>query len=204
MLLTHTLFTKLLLLCFANTSVAPTNTTPPITINIVYDTTASAVRNADTIFYTPIKKLNWSNFKASVPTPNASGNVANSSVGFLFRASMVGNSKGTTVNITIKSYFIPSSSWGVAKNKTEYILAHEQLHFDIARLGAAMLTANLRNATYTTSNLSQQLTSMYQKSWDSYLALQAKYDKETNHSIIKTEQEKWNLKVQNELKNVAL
>ncbi len=188
-----TLVALTLILC-CNTAFVPTP--KKVIVNVVYDSTAYK-STSDTIIHLPTTNLTWGSFLAS-PKPNT-GTVANSAVGFKFTAGITSNSQLTTVNIYISAFFIKSKSWGIEKNKTPYILNHEQQHFNIARYGAELLKRNIESQKYTDKNISENLNKAYGIAWTAYLKLQDQYDTESNHSIIKPKQEQWGTKIKNML-----
>jgi hypothetical protein len=163
-----------------------------ITMQVVYDSTAFA-KSKDTVLYSLQKKLSWLDFKTTPPL-NVN-TVANSSVGFKFNAGIRNKNDDIVVIVKISSFFIRSKSWGKDKNKTDYILKHEQKHFDLSRYGAELFRRSIALQKLTENNINQCLQNAYSESWNTYVQLQAQYDKETNHSINKAKQEIWNIKI---------
>lgn len=161
-------------------------------VNIAYDTTAF-FNSKDTILHLPKSTLQWVDFKGK--PDNQSHTVANSAVGFKFTAGIQSQDKNTTVHLKISSFFVRSKSWGKTKNLNNYILLHEQKHFDLARYGAELFRRNLLQQKMNASNASNFINKAYDDAWNTYLTLQAQYDKETNHSINTAQQEIWNKKI---------
>lgn len=163
-----------------------------VQIDVRYD--SALVRTGpDSVVYTPGKKVNWGHFTGAVPA-NAPA-AANSAVGFMYKAGVATNSNGATISIRIAAYFIPRQSWVQPKNKSGYILEHEQRHFDMARYGAELFRKKILASRFTVNNISKSINNAYQEAWNEYLNLQELYDKETEHSINEVKQAEWNKKM---------
>ena len=83
--------------------------------------------------------------------------------------------------------------------KSEKLLAHEQLHFDVTEAFARRLTVKLQPLTGTggdaksaVSDLQEKLQRTYDQSVRELLAYQDRYDAETRHGTRRKAQEKWN------------
>jgi hypothetical protein len=76
---------------------------------------------------------------------------------------------------------------------------HEQVHFDITRLGAESFIRQLVNSKFTKENYNQLLDSIFDKSYSENVAMQQQYDRETQHSINRNIQLKWNDRISEEL-----
>jgi hypothetical protein len=167
------------------------DTKPIYDFKITYDTTKFSA-TSDTILYKPNTKINWTDFKGK-PKPDLNV-VAISNVGFKYDANIVQTDEKITVNIIIGSFFIKNKSWKLA-NVNEYILQHEQLHFDLARVGAQLLQENLSKRKINKDNFDTELQNAYNESWETYRKLQSNYDLETNHSLNETKQKEWTTKI---------
>jgi len=93
-------------------------------------------------------------------------------------------------------YFNTSGSWSNVND--EYILGHEQLHFDIGELFVRKLRKKLMEDP-SVLDTSDRLNKLFKKYFNLCVAEQRKYDNETNHSIIKSKQIYWEKKVVSEL-----
>ena len=85
---------------------------------------------------------------------------------------------------------------------SDYHLRHEQLHFDITRIAAQNFRTMLLMSTFTKENYSQLLRHVWQKAQESWHVMQTTYDEETNHSIRKRDQRRWNSFVEEEIKKL--
>jgi hypothetical protein len=106
------------------------------------------------------------------------------------------------VNMTIETKFYPYASWSLKNKQNDYILKHEQLHFDITELYSRMLKKELLDNLKYKKDITkyQPIAQKDMKAWDEAQRL---YDKETNHSINESAQEKWNEYIAAELEKYA-
>jgi hypothetical protein len=85
----------------------------------------------DTITWDASRKLTWLDFKA---TPNyESDAVALTASGITFGYSVKTADQGIVdFSATVEAEFYPNKSWYIKEKGDDYILSHEQLHFDIS------------------------------------------------------------------------
>lgn len=149
----------------------------------------------DTIRWEKEEQLQWSNFKARAP--KLSGYEALSAVGISLGFTM----QGRDASIEIFSFFIPQKSWTKDK-KSQYLLNHEQMHFNISEIHARKMRKACMEANWSSKTIQNRLNGMLQKFTDAEDKMQEKYDRETNHSIVKNKQEEWDDFIQNELQKL--
>jgi hypothetical protein len=105
--------------------------------------------------------------------------------------------KNTGFSYRVKSVFKRYNSWRT--DTANYLLAHEQLHFDITELLARKLRKAIQAAPDPTGeSFAPVIQKLYQECADMHDA----YDKETAHGIIAGSQAKWKKKVCLELKQL--
>ncbi|RYZ20709.1 MAG: DUF922 domain-containing protein [Chitinophagaceae bacterium] len=85
--------------------------------------------------------------------------------------------------------FSKAKSWGLMR--TDYILAHEQGHFDITEISARRLHQALASYTYNRRTYKQDLTRIYNSVVQLKEQLQEQYDHETDHSRNRAVQGEW-------------
>lgn len=134
------------------------------------------------------KKLTWNDYKAN---PDPASDAAASTTTYL----------SIEYNITLKSFgykirsrFSKTRSWGL--HKTDYILTHEQGHFDIAEIFARKLNKLMKEYKFDWRTYKDELKKIYQGVMNEKEEMQNKYDEETNHSINKEKQEDWLKKIE--------
>jgi hypothetical protein len=133
------------------------------------------------------RKLTWNDYKAS---PEPGSDAAASTTSYLaIEYNITSNSFG----YKIQSRFSKTRSWGL--HKTNYILSHEQGHFDIAEIFARKLNKEMSEYRFNKRTYQQDLKKIYQDILDEKEKMQNDYDKETNHSIKKEKQAEWLKKI---------
>ena len=133
------------------------------------------------------RKLTWADFKGS-PDPSSNNAALTSSsitVGFEY------TNKG--LKHSIKCKFNKLLSWGRIRN--EYILNHEQGHFDIAEAHARLLNKNLKAYVFDSKTVNNDINRIYDDAMKQHVSMQKQYDLVTNHSLDSAEQQKWDKKI---------
>ncbi len=142
------------------------------------------------------RKLTWEDFKG---TPNRADEfVASTNSGVSFGYSYKERNGIGKVEITIQSNFYPNLSWYRSEKVSDYILAHEQLHFDISELHARKLRKALaplpHNRAYKAA-----AEAIYNNLEADRRAMQESYDRDSDHSNEEVEEYKWRAYVAQEL-----
>ena len=148
---------------------------------------------SDTIYFDPDKPLSWSDFKG-VPDNHHSGGAVTAS-GYAFDADIKIENKVIYLNIGVYTFFSKKGSWKKPSINSAYHLLHEQHHFDISRVSAEKFIWSVAKAKFTKDNYEQLISSLFDQSYDECNKLQEKYDTETQHSINRDEQFKWNERI---------
>ncbi len=159
-----------------------------------------AKEKSDTIYYDFNKLLTWKDFQGK-PDMSSQGGAVTAS-GFAFDSEMNFDGKTIYLDIGIYTFFTKNDSWKKPGINSDYHLLHEQHHFDITRLSADKLLANIRSAHFTKENYKALLSAIFEKAYNDNSALQQQYDKETNHSIDAAKQQEWNNKIALEIKKL--
>ena len=137
------------------------------------------------------KELSWDLFKGK-PHANAHGDAGTA---VKIKASPY-RQKGK-IHYHVYALFNKQKSW--CKGQSEDLLAHEQLHFDIAELTARQV----RQAVEQMQNKGVRDLDSFNKAINRILVnsnqFDRRYDKETLHGILKEEQKSWQENVEDEL-----
>lgn len=166
------------------------NSFSQLTTNVVW-TEESNMPSNEVIYYNPAKKLVWTNFAGTAPNDNSIV-AALTVAGFGYSANVKTiNGKGE-LNIKVYCYFSKNKSWVKPGKNTPYILLHEQHHFDVSYIAAAIFMDKLQSATFTTGNYNSVLTRIYRECCDIMNKMQNDYDGQTKNGQVKTEQTRWN------------
>jgi hypothetical protein len=138
------------------------------------------------------RKLTWDDFKA---TPLQMGNTAAMTTTHLGFSYNVANGK---VTYKIDCRFEKNRSWGLVKN--DWILKHEQGHFDIAEIFARKLNRAINEYQFNKASFQKDLDVIYKAVVLEKENYQQLYDDETDYSRKKNKQEEWFAKIDAELK----
>jgi predicted secreted Zn-dependent protease len=133
--------------------------------------------------WSPGRRLTWDDYKAS---PRHEGDVAASTTTYLAIEYKIGTN---SFSYKIHSRFSKTRSWGLYK--TDYILSHEQGHFDIAEVYARVLNKSMSEYTFNRRTYQRDLQDIYDEVTDAKEEMQNAYDDQTNHSINKEQQAIW-------------
>ena len=144
-------------------------------------------------------KLTWSDFKA--PSSFVGDFVASTSSGIAYSLSYSydGNGEILDSNIFVTCNFYPYKSWYSKEDVSDYILKHEQTHFDISELHARIFRMRIEKATFS-GDISSELEKLFYKTDDERVAFQKKFDKETDHSKISEKEKEWEICIAQQLK----
>ena len=172
----------------------------PVTVNIEY-TVNIPNPNGTLIFYNPGDMLNIAAFAGEADINSSA--VAITSSGFAFKAGFKNAGGKATLNIKVYCSFNKQMSWMKPNGKNEYILQHEQQHFNISYLGAIDFMQQLKTVTFTTDNYNKLIQTLYNQSSKFMEDLQQAYDGETHNGIIKERQQHWNEKINKRLLSIS-
>ncbi len=154
--------------------------------------------NEESFTWNENRKLTWADFKGSVD-PNSDA-VALTASGITFGYSINRTNKRITgFKATIESHFYPYKSWYVRGKADDYILGHEQLHFDITELYARKFREQVARLKVS-QNVKQQLDVLYANINKALAETQNAYDTQSAHSMDPEMQKKWDQRIKEELK----
>ena len=134
--------------------------------------------------------LVWKDFKGSVPS--RTDQVAYTTVHFSYKVPAKNS-------IQVLNCFVKDKSWVKKDKRLPRILAHEQYHFHISEIFARRMRRDMAKITIPTI---PNVEGPFDEWLEKYYVEQALYDKETSHSQIRTEQIKWEEKIDKELKEL--
>ena len=102
----------------------------------------------------------------------------------------------------VDCYFDPKFSWVIPEKKSEDLLKHEHLHFDIAELNARQIRRDLEALDLKSIDDSKKIQTTFQKGLDDLARMQKQYDKETNHGLLDGKQSEWNKRISKNLSDL--
>lgn len=141
-------------------------------------------------------QLRWSQFKGN-PDPKSSFYAfAYSGVNYEFE--WVDYHTHLNISWNVFSYFNSDSSWVKDNKESDFLLKHEQGHFDITELYARKLNSKFSNFTFTL-NYDHEFDSIFQTITKEKDIEQHLYDSLTDHSRNLKQQVKWNTYIEKTL-----
>jgi predicted secreted Zn-dependent protease len=142
-------------------------------------------------------KLRWSDFKGSLSSARVKFS-AGAECSCTPKAYWV-IEEDSTYTYKVKAAFNRYKSWANAKDTTEYLLAHEQLHFDISELYARKMRKAFKELGRWSESVENAYSVLIKKMYSEHIARQNEYDTKTNHGTLKQAQQEWSKKIQLEL-----
>ncbi len=172
----------------------------PVTVNIEY-TAAIPNPTGKLIFYNPGELLTIAAFEGDIDINSSAAAITSS--GFAFKAGFKNAGGKATLIIKVYCSFNKQMSWMKPAGKNEYILGHEQQHFNISYLGAMEFIQQLKAATFTIDNYNKLIEKLYSQEAKNMENVQQAYDGDTHNGIIKDKQQYWNEKINKRLSSIS-
>lgn len=127
--------------------------------------------------------LKWSDFKAE---PNRTGHKAETHTELT--ASYTADQD--SLYFEVRCVFHPDRSWTKETNN-DYLLNHEQRHFDLTEVYTRKLRKELTESNVTVRNYKRIFSDTFREVNRELYHMQQEYDKETRHSLFEDAQAKW-------------
>lgn len=152
---------------------------------------ASFGQGDEFIEWSPIKRLTWDDYLAKPSSASDAAAITSTALGLEYHV------RNNILSYTITCRFSKTRSWG--KYKTEYILEHEQGHFDITEIYARKLDDAIRQYKFNPKKFKTDLDTIYKEIMEEKEEVQNRYDIETDYSRDKEKQAEWLKKIQKQL-----
>ena len=148
----------------------------------------------DTIVWKTDSLLRKEDFK-SRPKPN--GPLGFAATGILIYPS----ESGGELIFYVEALFVKSKSY--VTKFSEYVLRHEQLHFDITELYARKLRKKMMETDFKkVKKLQNEIQNLFNNYSEQLQKAQNKYDTETEHGLNSARQAVWNEDIQRQIKEL--
>jgi hypothetical protein len=148
------------------------------------------------------KKLEWSDFKAP-PNTDIIG-YAQTSYKIEIQPSDVAVDENNNIqnyeSLSVVANFYPNHSWVFKRD--DYLLKHEQLHFDIAGLYARKMSLEFNELKKKKIADFDSYMGIYKNLWAECRNVQKKYDKETNHGLLADINNNWIKEIQEQINRI--
>ncbi|MFL5773866.1 MAG: hypothetical protein ACJ75F_11950 [Flavisolibacter sp.] len=138
--------------------------------------------------WTQTQRLSWDDFQCEPKRGTDAVASTSTSLGIAYQLQ---NGK-LTYHITCN--FSKVKSWGLMR--TDYILAHEQGHFDITEIFARKLNEALQNYEFNRRTFKRDINDIYQNIVAQKEEFQKMYDEDSDHSRNRKQQYDWLIKIQ--------
>jgi len=159
-------------------------------LGFFYSSDAGSDTRKNEIVWTDGYKLSWNDFKGIPDRRDDTDALTSVSIYF----SYTDNSKNH-LDITIFAAFDKQESWLRRNKGSEYLLSHEQLHFDITELFARKLRKEVYAFHQTSRSIKRDYDYIFNQVYNELQRMQVLYDKETHHSLDKQAQTSWQKKI---------
>ena len=171
-------------------AIAPASKTVETTV-----TKNSKEENTEFIPWVSRRTLSWEDFQSAPKRGTEAVASTSTSLGLSYQVTRGSLSYEITCN------FSKVKSWGLVK--TDYILAHEQGHFDITELFARKLYESLDKYKFNKRTYKDDINRIYQSVVAQKEAMQNAYDSETDHSRKRRFQKEWETAIEKMLEQTA-
>lgn len=141
------------------------------------------------------RKLKWDDYLAMPDSKSDAAANTSTVIGFKYHI------RNNVPHYSIFCHFAKTQSWGRYKN--DYILSHEQGHFDIAEIFTRKLNKEVLAYEFNSQTFRQDLNKLYTSVMNEKEHFQQQYDRETDFSRNKRMQEMWLKKINQELEKLA-
>lgn len=152
----------------------------------------SQTNKADLI-WTPETKLTWSDFRGA-PSPTVD-QTAQSSIKFGFYVKTIRGEKGKYI-VSFFTIFERYKSWYKRNVKNEYVLQHEQIHFDIAEVFSRKARREIMNSKKVNKASVNKIMKGILLEYARYTDL---FDAETSYGYKHEAQAQWAERIKREL-----
>ena len=145
--------------------------------------------NEETLSWHENLKLTWNDFRGNNNTNSDAVAVTASGITFSYTVRKA-NSRIVGFKARVEAHFYPEKSWVTKELADDYVLTHEQLHFDITELHVRKLRKQISEVKVS-QNLDRILNTLHQNMNKALADMQNEYDIETGNSIKKIAQAHW-------------
>lgn len=167
----------------------------PVALSLFLASIGQKAPAEDKIHWNNSRKLSWQDFKGNPRESSQFSAESSLQISYGLKISQEGGV--TNYLFTVDCYFEKKDSWVKPDKKTDALLKHEQIHFDIAEYFARKLRKEFKKNTFTIADYQSKSKAIFNKNFTEYQSYQTAYDEDTRHGSIPEEQAKWEEKVGN-------
>ncbi|HET8854861.1 MAG TPA: DUF922 domain-containing protein [Salinimicrobium sp.] len=157
-------------------------------------------QDSENIYWNRERDLHWEDFKAAPDHKNSYHAITSSGISFSWsiRISPGGEEEFRSV---IQTYFNPMESWVKKAGKSAFLLAHEQLHFDISELHARKLKKAVEQYEVT-PEIKRDMRKIFDSIQRERVKMQERFDVESRHGTDSIMEAKWQNQVRKQLEEL--
>ena len=155
----------------------------------------------DSIYYSVNRPLTWNDFQSKIANSRYDAEVF-PTIGYDEHTEVINGI--VNIRMAIKVCLPKSACWAKDASRNDYVLNHEQRHFDIAKIAAEHFKQKLKTETLLADNYDGQINMDYLDAYREMDDLQKQYDGETRHGSDHSEQQRWNEKIDKEMKSLGI
>ncbi len=155
----------------------------------------------DTIYYSAFRPLSWDDFRDKPRAGNFEAEVF-TTIGYIEQNEVT---RGVIyVHMTIKVSVAKSDCWVQQGAREDYILNHEQRHFDIEKIVSEHFKQKLAAMDLPVDNFYGPINVEYLETLREATRMQRQYDSQTRHGQDRQVQAAWDEKIDSELKGFGI
>jgi hypothetical protein len=170
-------------------------------INVFFKEYTQGTEN-DTVFYSSQRQLTWDDFQSKPYKPTHYAASIFSSFAYDGNSEVVDGY--LHIYLTLKTFAVKNASWVKGNARDEYGLNHEQRHFDIVKMVAERFKKKIQPDILSVEDFNSIIQYQYIESFREMNRLQEEYDNETQHGLNRAAQERWNQRIDEELKTLTV
>ncbi|MFT2011272.1 DUF922 domain-containing protein [Pontibacter sp. 13R65] len=141
------------------------------------------------------RKLNWEDFKADPDEENPHHALTAANL------ALDAKCRNNKLEFEVSCVFLPTQSWSKNK-KSEKLLYHEQLHFDLTEVHARLLRKKLYALGTACDNVQEKLGPTVTEAFAAWKAEQDEFDKMARHGLDTTVQMEWAANIEQRLQEL--
>lgn len=140
--------------------------------------------------------LSWNDFNGKVDSNSKYQAITTWGISYSFSKNIDGQNK-----VKIISYFDKNESWVNSNHMTSSLLTHEQQHFNLAEIYTRLLLKKIKKLDSNKIH-PDKISILYSHIINNCIIEQERYDKDTEHGLIKESQLKWQKNIIKRLKKL--
>jgi len=180
--------------------------------------TAATQPGPDSVDWSADRPLVWSDFRGPVDpqaAPRTAAETASSlEFGYSLQVERAGNDCVFEIaEVRTRATFEPRASWVRQGQRSAEVLEHEQGHFDLTQVHRLMLERDARalvgderrcsdddSMAEIETKADELVAPMRDRIWQNLQSVQAQYDAETQHGLLREAQQEWSARIDEALR----